>query len=639
MTDRLAITPEAEQLFNRALELHQAGDLRAAAVAYQDCTTIAPGLDLAWGNLGRCLASLGLHREAIVAYTKAFTLSPHDAEFLPHAAMSFRALGETENARGTIVQALAVDPHHLNALAAMGVIETEAGNYAAAKECLSKALALCPADASGDRFRSLIWNNLGSVAYRGDRDLASAAEAYHKAISLDPQNGDALNNYATILVDLGQAKESIEFFTRALRAGGSLTVQSNFVMALLYGDTYSPAQMRAEHEAWGSRLMELVQRQMGSLPPPPQHAPWTTPTQPRRPIRVGYLTADFRAHTTSQFLLPVLSRHTPQIELFLYANFADPDAITRKFMERANHVHFVVHLSDGELNDLIRRDQLDILVECSGHTEGHRLATLALKPAPIICSWVGYPATTGVPTVDYRIVDKWTDPAGYDSHCSEKLIRLESGFNCFQPHLELPAISPLPAIANRHITFGSANNVRKISDETLRMWGEILRATPTARLRIKSIHLDTPRARERIQSRLAEYGVGSDRLDFIGFVVGQHEHLHFYNSVDIALDTVPYNGTTTTCDALSMGVPVIALRGDSHVSRVSYSILERVGLGHLVAKDAREYVALASSLASQLELLCSLREATRSMFITSPLAQYERFVAELETAYLKMCGL
>jgi protein O-GlcNAc transferase len=638
MTEQTIITPEIEALFNKALALHQAGDYRAAAVAYQECAEAAPWLGLAWGNLGRCLASLGLHQDALTAFTKALSLGPEEIEFSPHAAMSYRALGDVANARATLSQGLKVDPNHVNSLVALGLIETEAENYSAAKGILERGLTVCSDDSAGDHFRSIIWNNLGSVAYRGIKDLTIAEEAYKRSISFDPNNSDALNNYAIVLVDTGRADEGIKVLKSAVQAGGNFTTHSNLVNAFLYTDTYSPEQVRAEHEVWGKRLVNSVCKQWGSLPTPPQHAAWGPSPAQRRPLRVGYLTADFRAHTTSQFLLPALSRHTSSIELFLYANFAEPDAITKSFMKRANHFRSVVHLSDHELNQLIRNDQVDILVECSGHTQGHRLSVLPLRPAPIICSWLGYPATTGVPTVDYRLVDELTDPPGYESHCTEKLVRLPGGFNCFQPHSEPPAVNTLPALTNGYITFGSANNVRKISQTTLNLWGQILHRIPTARMRIKSIYLDTPAARERILNAFASYGIENQRIDIIGYLPSQDQHLSFYHSVDIALDTFPYNGTTTTCDALTMGVPIIALLGDSHVSRVSYSILERVGLGELVAKDHDEYVRLATSLASQPERISSLRASVRSMLYKSPLGQYEKFVAQLESAYFTMCG-
>jgi predicted O-linked N-acetylglucosamine transferase (SPINDLY family) len=639
MADQTTISPEVEALFDRALALHESGDYRAAAVAYQECTVAAPSLGLAWGNLGRCLASLGLHHEALVAYKQAVSLGPQEVDFYPHAAMSFRALDDMANARAALSQVLAIDPHHVNSLIALGVIETEANNYLAAKELLGRALTSCPANPTGDHYRSIIWNNLGSIAYRGLKDLSSAEEAYRRAAAINPNNSDALNNYALALVDTGRAEEGIGVLKKALQVGGSFTTHSNLLNALLYTDTYSPEQVRAEHEAWGKRVVDTICNQWGSLPQPPQHATWGSLTEQRRPLRVGYLTADFRAHTTSQFLLPALSRHTSLIELFLYANFATPDAITEAFMKRANHFRSVVHLSDQELNKLIRSDPIDILVECSGHTLGHRLSVLPLRPAPIICSWVGYPATTGIPTVDYRLVDELTDPQGYDSHCSEKLIRLEGGFNCFQPHSEPPPVCPPPTLTNGYITFGSANNVRKISQATLGLWGAILQAVPTARMRIKSIHLDVPAAQEHILKALASHGIDQQRIDLVGYVAGQNDHLSFYHSVDIALDTIPYNGTTTTCDALTMGVPLIALVGNSHVSRVSYSILERAGLGDLVAKDHEEYVTLAVTLASQSNRLRSLRASLRSMLYKSPLGQYDKFVAQLESAYFTMCGL
>ncbi len=638
MTDEAKITPETERLFNKALALHHAGEFRAAAVAYQECTTIAPELDLAWGNMGRCLASLGLHRDAIAAYTKAVSLPPYDVGFLVHAAISFKALGELPEARTTLTKALESDPQHLNALLALGIIETENGDFQRAAERFNQALAACEGDPNGDHFRALVWNGLG-VLRRSMRDIPGACDAFQRALASNPESPEALSNYATILVDIGRADEGIDAYKRALLAGGDLTIHSNFLMALLYSDRVSPLAVCSEHKEWGNRLMNHAQKLYSTLPNAPVHAAWSDASGAPRRIRVGYLSADFRSHTTSQFLLPVLSRHTPRIELFLYANFSQGDAITERFRARADHFRLVAHLSDAELGARIRSDQLDILVDCNGHTEGHRLSALALKPAPIICSWVGYPASTGVPTIDYRIVDELTDPAGYEPYCVERLLRLAGGFNCFEPHEELPSVPPLPALLNGYVTFGSANNARKISDETLNMWGEILNALPTSRLRVKAIQFDVPEARQRVQNKLQEVGVAPNRIDFIGFVPGQRQHLSFYNSIDIALDTTPYNGTTTTCDALLMGVPVIALRGNSHLSRVTFSLLERIGLGELAACERAGYINAAVALAAQSERLSSLRSCLRSMVLQSPLCQYTRFVQNLEQEYARLCGV
>jgi predicted O-linked N-acetylglucosamine transferase (SPINDLY family) len=194
-------------------------------------------------------------------------------------------------------------------------------------------------------------------------------------------------------------------------------------------------------------------------------------------------------------------------------------------------------------------------------------------------------------------------------------------------------------LLNGYVTFGSANNARKISDETLNMWGEILNALPTSRLRVKAIQFDVPEARQRVQNKLQEVGVAPNRIDFIGFVPGQRQHLSFYNSIDIALDTTPYNGTTTTCDALLMGVPVIALRGNSHLSRVTFSLLERIGLGELAACERAGYINAAVALAAQSERLSSLRSCLRSMVLQSPLCQYTRFVQNLEQEYARLCGV
>jgi predicted O-linked N-acetylglucosamine transferase (SPINDLY family) len=241
-------------------------------------------------------------------------------------------------------------------------------------------------------------------------------------------------------------------------------------------------------------------------------------------------------------------------------------------------------------------------------------------------------------SIDYRFVDRWTDPEGLDALCTEKLIRLECGFNCYEPIRPLPDESALPLLKNGYVTFGSASNARKLSTQTLSAWASVLQAIPTARLSLKSASFDDAGARAHVSSTLAALGVTPTRVTFFGYEPGEDVHLRFYNDIDIALDTFPYNGTTTTCDALIMGVPVITLRGNAHVSRVSFSILERLGLGELAAENKSDFVSVAQRLAADVSGLDLLRQSLRARFLSSALGQHKHFVQELERVYRRLCG-
>jgi predicted O-linked N-acetylglucosamine transferase (SPINDLY family) len=362
-----------------------------------------------------------------------------------------------------------------------------------------------------------------------------------------------------------------------------------------------------------------------------------------RPLRVGLLSADFKTHSVSYFIEPLLARHDrDRLALVCYSNGSFGDTITLRLRDHATEWVGTATWSDSQLARRIREDAIDILVDLSGHTGGNRLSMLALKPAPVQVTWLGYPTTTGLPTIDYRITDARVDPPGYAACASERPLRLPASYFCYRPRSE-PRIGPLPADAGRPITFGSFNNMPKLGAATIRLWSRVLHALPDATLFVKTKALADASVRDALLASFATEGICAQRLRAIGWLPSGEEHLAAYNEVDIALDTFPYNGATTTCEALWMGVPVVSLAGSTHASRMGLSILTAVGLPELVASSEDGFVALAAALAQERDRLRALRQTLRERMRASPLmdeAGHAAAVADaLEAAMREHLGL
>jgi predicted O-linked N-acetylglucosamine transferase (SPINDLY family) len=293
-------------------------------------------------------------------------------------------------------------------------------------------------------------------------------------------------------------------------------------------------------------------------------------------------------------------------------------------------------MSDEEAAALIRNDKIDILIDLAGHTGNNRILLFARKPAPVQVSWIGYLATTGLSTMDYKIVDNYTDPIGKtEQFYTEKLIRLPESFLCYLPDRESPEVGPLPALSKGHITFGSFNNFAKVTPEVFTLWARVLNEVPESHLILKGSSFSDETTCQYARNMFQERGISAERITLQSWDPSP-KHFASYNQVDIGLDTFPFNGATTTCEAMWMGVPVITLEGAAYHSRAGVSILSNVGLPELVAKTEDEYLGIAVNLASDIEKLQLLRESLRDRMSHSPLTDARRFTANLEMCYRKM---
>jgi predicted O-linked N-acetylglucosamine transferase (SPINDLY family) len=355
---------------------------------------------------------------------------------------------------------------------------------------------------------------------------------------------------------------------------------------------------------------------------------------PRR-LRIGYLSPDFRKHVVMTFMAPALERHDrDQFEVFCFHTHRDKDAVTERLRSQVEHWSDCGGLTDDAIADRIRADRIDILVDLAGHTSGHRIGVLAMKPAPIQVTYLGYPNTTGLPTVDYRITDDLADPPGRADELSvERLLRLPRPFLCYRPEAKTPDPGPPPVLSRGHATFGCFNNTLKLSDSFLDLAARVVNAVPGSRLVLKSGGLELHSVGGRVRQRFAAAGVAPDRLELRGWTAAVEDHLGAYGEIDVALDSFPYNGTTTTCEALWMGVPVVTLRGDRHAARVGASLLGWLGLTDFVAADAEEFVRICARLAGDVAGAGSRRAGLRERLRASLLVDEAGFAREIERCY------
>ena len=339
-----------------------------------------------------------------------------------------------------------------------------------------------------------------------------------------------------------------------------------------------------------------------------------------RRLRIGYVSRDFRQHPVGRFLLPLIENHDRGLfEIFCYSDVAGPDEMTVRFQSLASCWREIAGLKHEQVAAQIRTDQIDILVDLAGHTTGSRLLVFAQKPAPVQVSYLGYPADTGLSAIDYRFIDPWADPDQ-----AEKIWRLAKTNWCFAEQTDTPSVQPPPMAQQGCITFGSFNNFAKVTNSMLQIWAGILSRVPNSRLLLKAGAFVSATARDRARRGLVSHGIDITRLILLGPQPDHATHLATYSQIDIALDTFPYHGTTTTCDALWMGVPVITLAGQTHVSRVGVSLLSNIGLPELIANTTDEYMNTAVALANTPDRLKNLRTNLRQRMKQSPLMDCAR---------------
>ena len=471
------------------------------------------------------------------------------------------------------------------------------------------------------------WAGVGLALHHQGR-LADAVVAYRRSLAVYPDEANTQENFAAALHQQGRPREAVAVYRAALATWPRhARLHSNLLLALHYLPEISPEVMAAEHRRWGAVHARVDQ----------VHAPFTNPAEPGRRLRVGYLSPDFREHSVASFFLPLVAEHDRErFEVVCYSTNPRTDAVSAEIQSLADGWCEVAGMEYGALAARIRIDQVDLLVELSGHTAGNRLTAVARRLAPVQVTYLGYPDTTGLTQVDYRLVDEITDPPGAEQWCTETLVRLPGSFLCYRPPADAPEVGPPPCEVTGHITFGSFNNLAKVNEEVVAVWAMILQQAPDSRLVVKSSILDDPATGERYRGLFVDHGVAGERIEFLGRTARRSDHLALYRDIDIALDTFPYNGVTTTCEALWMGVPVVTWTMKGHAGRVGASLLHSVGREHWVTDCLEGYVEQAVAMAASREVLHGERERLRGQMGVSPLCDGVAFVRRVEDAYRAM---
>lgn len=612
--------PEAQ--FNLGNNFFKLAQIQKAIDCFRQAIALWPNYAEAHCNLANSLAALSRRDEAIIALRQAVWLRPNYPDAWNNLGNELRAARRYGEAISAYKRAISQNPDFIEAYNNLGNALRDAGRLDEAIEAYQQAIVR-------RREYPEAFYNLG-LALSSCHRFDEALEVYRHAIQLRPDFADAHRNLAGVLKEIGQVPESLEALRQALQFKADPHIGSDLVYSSVFIEE-DPQKILAKARGWNERFAQALS--------PPDVEPATADGCHRRPgpslrLRLGYISPGFRRHTQSLFMVPLLTHHRRDtMEVFCYSDVACPDEVTDRLVGLGHHWQNIVDLSDESVAKQIKADGIDILVDLTLHMANNRLLVLARKPAPVQVTWLAYPGTTGLTTIDYRISDPYLDPQEVDERVySEKTYRLPHTFWCYDPLTEVPAVNELPAATNGFITFGCLNNFCKITPATVVMWSEVMRSVPGSRLIVLAPHGS---ARHRFLASMQYNGIEEGRIEFVDRAPRDQYLLH-YHRMDIGLDTFPYPGHTTSLDSFWMGVPVVTRSGRTAISRSGLSILSNLGLGELVATDADQYVRLAVELSRDIPRLAELRRMLRSRMQSSPLMDGPQFARDMEDAYRQM---
>jgi predicted O-linked N-acetylglucosamine transferase (SPINDLY family) len=651
----LAIAPNwPEALFNLAIVLKDAGRIDESIAAAQQAILLKADYPEALGNLGNLFSARGRHREAIEAYRRVVNLRPgwHEAhsnlgvafrqdrqidpaisafrtaislndghpETFNNLGNALRDKGQLNESIAAYQKAIALRADFPEAVNNLGAALKDAGNFSGAIGAFRRAIALLPGF-------SQAWNNLG-VSLDKNGELDRAITAYQKAIAINADYAEAWHNLGNALKDQGRLNESIAAYRRAIAINpGFLEAHNNLVYLLHFHPAYDAEAIADELGYWKERHADPLSK--------PAELQCRDIASTGR-LRIGYVSPDFCQHPVGRFLLPLLANHNrDQFEIIAYSHGKYHDGVTEELRRCTDTWRDISSLTDDEAADLIRRDRIDILIDLTMHMAHNRLLLFARRCAPVQATYLAYCSTTGLDTIDFRISDPHLDAPGSDTSVySEKTIRLPETYWCYQPGNSSPEVNGLPAGENGPITFGCLNNFAKICRPVIETWASLLRTVPDSQLLLSA----RPGGhRARLLAEFHQLGIDPSRVTFSD-KLALPAYFRLYHRIDIALDTFPYAGGTTTFDALWMGVPVVSLAGNTAVGRGGLSILTNIGLPEQVATSTGEYVQIAVGLAADRAWLGELRRTLRARMQESPLLDTRRFAGNFEQACRQMCA-
>lgn len=599
----------------------EAGDAARASALFERALALAPNHAAIHFNYGTMLLKANELARAEAVLRRTVAIAPNHADAWNNLAKVMLAEKRVTQALAVLEHARTIAPDSVEILTNIGAILSGGARIEEARTVLERALEL-------DLHRASAWSNLGSVLLKLARHDEARA-ALIRAVELKPDFADAHINLGNACSKAGRIDEAIACYRRAMACDPTHPgAHSNLLFSLMFALDDAQA-IRAEAERFAARHEAAFLAASAGA----RYA--NTPEATRR-LRIGYVSPDFRNHCQSLFTTPLFSHHDhAAFEIVCYALSAQRDDATVRLQQCADLWRDVSEFDDGRLAQQIRDDGIDILVDLTMHMDGARRLLFARRPAPVQVAWLAYPGTTGSPSIGWRLTDPWIDPPDVplvDDQYTECSLRLPDAFWCYDPLTNGVDANVLPAHSAGHITFGCLNNPCKLTDTTLSLWSGVFAALPDARLVLMA---PPGGAREQIAARLAAHGVARDRVSFVGFQ-SRAEYLRTYHRIDIALDTFPANGHTTSLDAFWMGVPVPTRFGRSAVSRAGLCLLANLGLPELAADNDADYVAIVTALARDLLRLAALRAGLRARMEASPLMDGARFARNVEAAYRHM---
>jgi predicted O-linked N-acetylglucosamine transferase (SPINDLY family) len=598
----------------RGRQFHRAGNFAGAEQVFRQVVASDPLNADAWHLLGRAYLGLKKLRDAEESYLQAVRLRPDSVEIYNNLAVVYVEQGRLEEALTRLDEALRLAPQATNSHNNRGLVLERLRRLDDALAAFHEAIRLQP------NYPEAHFNR-GNILRRQYRcDLA--VTAYREALRLKTDYGQAHNNLGNAYKDQGLLDDALACFRAAVATDPyEISRHSNLLLSLHYHPAWDSEALFAEHCRWAEQHTAAL------IPPAPRYALEANPER----LRIGYVSPDFRAHAVAFFLEPILASHDHQrFEIFCYSDVSRPDETTSRLQKYADHWLPCATFSDERLTQRIQQDGIHILVDLAGHTASHRLMVFARKPAPVQVTYLGYIATTGLTTIDYRLTDARLDPPGQSERFhTEELIRLPEIAWCYRPPAAV-AVGSLPAGQNGPLTFGSVQNLAKVTPEVIALWSKVLHAVPDARMLL--ITGVGPEADRRLVGLFNEHGIAPERLVLVGRE-NYPKYLERYHQIDVVLDTFPFSGLTTSCEALWMGVPIVTLAGRSYVSRQGVSLLSHLDLQELIADTAEAYVQIAAFLAKDRTRLRALRIGLRDRLRGAALTDGPRFTRGLEAIY------
>ena len=616
----IAINPaHLNAIHNIAITLQNLGKHEEAIAYYKRGLTLKPDMSLLHYNLGNTFALSGKISEAIDSYLRAIQYKPDYADSFFKIGKIYQEQGHYEEAFKYYLELLSLRPDGYS-YANLALVQQYTGQLESAIINYKRAHELLP-----HNFEFL--NNLGMI-YSELEDYQEAINYYKKALDLKPDRNKILGNLSAAYKNLGQTDEAISYLHSALDDDPSHSrIYSNLLLTMIYADSVTPEALTEAAKIFGERIADPLIR----------NRPFLNDGNPDRKLRIGYISPDFCRHSAHYFVEPLLKLHDREkFQIFAYSSTPREDAVTERFKKEVDHWRDIRFIDEDAAADLIESDKIDILIDLAGHTGQNSLMVLARKPAPIQVTWLGYPGTTGMNAMDYRITDLYAEPEGTTEHFNvETLWRLPEIFCCYQPHENSPAaIDHPPFEDNDYITFGCFNNFTKVTDPSLSSWAKIMEQVPRSRLLLEIAGIHDPKFKNHIEERLQRAGMDLKRVTLEPRKPSNQYVL--YNKIDIALDPFPCVGGTTSMDTVWMGVPFVTLAGKHFVSRMGVTILTNAGMPELIAHNIDEYIKIASDLANDRERLKKMRHNLRDRVKDSPIMNQQAFARNMEAAYHEM---